>query len=176
MTMGCRNRLTQLAWVVATLALSSTTAAADGWNTYRSPTFRFSIEVPASPTLDSMVTPAAGGRWAPMTTGSITTAFGSLFFTAADYSKVQTFSDVDAALESDVAYNLRAENLILDSETKVTVDGVPGRDFAAHNADSAVRTRLLLKDGRLYTATGMGSIANGVPTDYRRFALSLKPD
>lgn len=174
--MGCRNRLTQLAWVVAALTFSSASAASDGWRTYHNPTFRFSIEVPADPSLDSMVTPAAGARWAPMTTGSITTAFGSLFFTAADYSKVQTFSDVDAALESDVTYNLRVENLILDSETKITVDGVPGRDFAAHNADSAVRSRMLLKDGRLYTATGMGSIANGVPADYSRFALSLKPD
>jgi hypothetical protein len=176
--MVCRRRLMQLGCAIVALAFTSASAAAEGWRTYHDPTFRFSIEVPAAPTLDTgAVTPAARGRWAPMLSGSITTAGSdSLLFTATDYSKVQTFSDVDAALESNVAYNLRVADLTLDSETKITVGGATGRDVAAHNADTVVRMRLLFKDGRLYAATGQGSPATGVPADYRRFALSLKPD
>jgi hypothetical protein len=72
--------------------------------------------------------------------------------------------------------NLLTLKLTLDEGGVIAVDGVPGREFTGHNAEVVMKKRILLKDGRVYSATGVGVARAGVPAEYARFARSLKPD
>jgi len=164
------------AGLVLGLALGSASLAADAWTPYHNPEFKFSVELPGTPSVRANPAQTPGGE-APGVIGQLPTAAGVLMFGANDYSALPRSSDLQARLEAAVAGAISNSKQTLDSETKITVGGVPGRDITAHNDSFVSRSRLLMTPDRLFIVVGVGApVSAGVPAEYPRFALSLKPD
>lgn len=164
------------ACVAAMLALASGSLAADGWSTYRNAEFRFSVDIPSPPEIKANDV-AAGDP--PGVTGTVAVAGGGgLFFEAGDFRAAISAGKVDPAhlLDQMMSSNLALLKLTEDEGAVIVVDGAPGREFTAHNAELVMKKRILLKAGRVYTAAGIGRAAVGAPAEYARFARSLKPD
>jgi len=162
--------------VAAGLVFATAALAADGWSTYHNAEFRFSAELPGTPSVTSTPAQTSAGT-APGITGQLQTpGGGALFIGATDYSRLNPSPDLQARLESAVAGAISNSKQTLDSETTITVDGVPGRDIKAHSGSIVSQARLLMTRDRLFMAVGVGLAADGVPAEYSRFAQSLKPD
>lgn len=170
------HRRIPMIFAMAALAIATGALAADGWTTYRNADFRFSIEVPYPPEITATESVEGGPPGVKAIVGA--GDGGALVFEAADVSKLLASGKVDKEHILDVAMSaaLKGPTLTEDTGAVIAIRGTPGREFTAHNADVVVRERILLKNGRLYSATGIGRTAKGVPAQYPRFVQSLTPD
>jgi hypothetical protein len=75
-----------------------------------------------------------------------------------------------------MSHDLAALKLTEDEGAVIAVGSAPGREYTAHNAELVMKKRILLKGGRVYAAYGIGLAAAGAPTEFLRFARSLKLD
>jgi hypothetical protein len=171
-----RHRSIAAVCVIVAIVVAGSALAADGWSTYHNADFGLSIDTPTPPQTQVTSTPSPGGA-IPTLVGNVAISQDAvLVFTSGDYHSLPVATDVDAVLEAGVQGGVSAASATLDSETKIVVDGIPGRDVVMHGAGFVARSRILFKNRRIYAAIGVGSAATGVPAQYDRFMRSIKLD
>jgi hypothetical protein len=171
-----RHRSIAAVCATAVVLIAGAALAADGWSTYRNADFGLSIDTPTPPQTQVTSTASPGGP-IPTLVGNVAISQDAvLVFTSGDYHSLPAPPDVDAVLEAGVQGGVSASGATLDSEVKIDVEGIPGRDITMHGQGFVARSRILFKNRRIYAAIGVGSVAAGVPAEYDRFMRSMKLD
>ena len=129
------------------------------WHTYRAPDGKFSIELPAQPTIETVQVPIEGGGTRPMIIVSAETS-KSIGYTCSyiEDETVQSKSP-DEALESARDGSLKKTHGTLISQVRLTIAGFPALDMKAHTrADSLLDSRTLIAGERLYMIVAVTTV------------------
>ena len=162
---------------------SAAAPAAVAWQTYRYPDMGLVIDLPAAPTRADNTVPVPPDHSIVIT--SLTVPLGgaaALFVGVTDYAGLGLTKALAAdpavqakVLDGGVQGSLTKSGSELISETNITVDGAPGRDYTFKSKNGAVigRAWMVLYGARGYTVVGAGAAAGGVPREFERVAHSL---
>ena len=167
--------------VTASLTMVAGATGADAaWQTYSNPAYAFAIETPAAPVLKTASTQITGKTITALT-GSISLGTrGGLVFTVTDFSSLvqgamPSAADADVALDNAVQSSVTSMQGSIENETKIVVDGGPGREATIKIGDRAIaQERAVMHGTHLYILIGVGPAADGVPPEYARFEKSLQ--
>jgi len=154
--MKSKNRFRQVGWIVCAVALSTVIAHYDRilphwWHSYTGADGTYSIELPASPSVETLHVPIDGG-------GTRDVDFVSASPTSQTTYSCVTFKNDNAGNEStdDVLASARDGSLgkvqgTLISEKKITVGGFPAIEFQAHaRGNSLLDSRIVATGSHLF--------------------------
>ncbi|HEY3811605.1 MAG TPA: hypothetical protein VGL66_00140 [Caulobacteraceae bacterium] len=161
--------------LTAAIVAVAASASAQAWLPYANTELGFSVETPVAAQVSNTTVATPVGD-VPTLYGAIDLGErGGMVFSVGDYTALiagRPF-DVDKALEGSVQGEVANIKGVLDSETTITIDGEPGREVTAHTDTAKVRSRLVVRNSKIYMLIGVGPIATGVPPEFDRFEKSF---
>ena len=178
-----RSALAGIAAAVLCANVAAAAPTAAPWQTYRYPDLGLAVDMPAAPARSSSTVPISADPSISITSLTVPLGTtGALFVGVTDYAGLGLTKAMSAdpavqakVLEGGVQGSLAKSGSELISETNITVNGAPGRDYTFKSKTGEVvgRAWMVLYGARGYTVVGAGAAAGGVPTEFDRVAHSL---
>ncbi len=157
----------------ALLAAAAVVAQAT-WPTYADANFGFSVETPLAPRIFFAPGPDPAGPPDAVTGAVDLGARGRLGFMVLKTADQPDAGDPKKMLATQVMNMAADDDVTVDKETPLTLDGAPALDAVMHTPVKAIRVRAVAHGPTLVLMMAVGPAASGAPVEFERMEGSLK--